>query len=112
MPLILEKYEKQWAKSWNAHLAFMEQSLKELEMDIDEAAKNECLTQECCATVEHVINDLNRSIHVINKLKMKGYHLYSKSRKSSRTHGIILQSPDSNRSRDAENQSISLEHTF
>ncbi|SDB52217.1 hypothetical protein SAMN05660653_02604 [Desulfonatronum thiosulfatophilum] len=84
MPLILEKYEQQRTVSWNAHLAFLEQSMKELEMDIDEAATNENQAQDYCAMVEHVINDLNRSIHAINKLKMKGYHLYSKSRKSCR----------------------------
>ncbi|WP_045221883.1 hypothetical protein [Desulfonatronum thioautotrophicum] len=105
MPLIKEKYDKQWEEAWNTYVAALEKSLDELERDIEEAAgMTEVCTDEWCAAAEHVIDELNKSLYAISEprwsseedsrrikeLKRRVYDLYAKYRNLSQ--GVAVES--------------------
>lgn len=100
--LVKSKYDKKSQESWNIYLSSLEDSLKELEKDIDEAANmTGVCTDEWCEAIEHVIDDLNNSLFAISeprwateedsrkikKLKKRVYDLYAKYKQTAQGAG-------------------------
>ncbi len=55
-------------QSWKVYIVGMEDALKKLEMDINEAADmSEKCTSEWCTATEHVIDDLSNSLFSIHE---------------------------------------------
>ena len=105
MPLIKEKYDKQWEEAWKTYVAALEKSLIELERDIEEASKmTDVCTDEWCAAVEHVVDELNNALYSISEprwsseedsrkikaLKKRVYDLYARYKNVSQ--GIAIDS--------------------
>lgn len=93
MPLIKENYDKQGQEAWKTYVAALEESLSGLEQDIKEAeSMTDTCTDEWCAAVEHVVDDLSNSLFAISEprwsseedskkikaLKKRVYDLYAR----------------------------------
>ncbi|SDB52256.1 hypothetical protein SAMN05660653_02607 [Desulfonatronum thiosulfatophilum] len=96
--VVKSRYEKKSAESWNIFLASLEESLNDLEKDIDEAANmKDICTDEWCEAIEHVIDDLNKNLFAISEprwaskedsnrikqLRKKVYDLYAKYKQTA-----------------------------
>ncbi|GAB6058124.1 hypothetical protein [Desulfonatronum parangueonense] len=96
--VVKSRYEKKSAESWNIFLSSLEESLNDLEKDIDEAANMQGVcTDEWCEAIEHVIDDLNKNLFAISEprwaskeeskrikeLRKRVYDLYAKYKQTA-----------------------------